>query len=97
MMTHYTVRQYLMTAEVKKVIVLFLQPFNNFSVLFRNFLDALNAKIFNTLRLVDQFHQLDDLFKTFCERVKLSKDIVLAVIDIRHFLASLQLVWERHT
>jgi len=70
-----------MTAEVQQVIVLFLQSLNNVLVLFHDLLNAFNAQILNTLRLVDDFYQFDDLFKPFCERVELAEDIVLAVTD----------------
>ena len=76
------VRQYLMTTEVKKIIVLFLQSLDDVLVLFHNFLNALNAQILDALRPVDDFHQSDDLFKPFCERVELAEDVVLAVIDV---------------
>jgi len=69
------------TAEIQKIVVLFLQSVDDILVLLGDLLDALNAQILDALRLVDEFHQFDDLFKPFCERVELAEDVVLAVID----------------
>jgi len=75
---------YLVTAEIKKIVVLLLESFHNVLVLLGDLLDAFNAKVLDALRLVDELHQLDDLLQTFGERVELAKDVVLAVTDTSH-------------